>query len=105
MGYNYGAFIIWHSGNSSTTTASAVDDKKMVTMAITVVADSVVVSKLENTLAVAPFPFQIYVSPPLPPPPPHLIPPLDPLLPQLYPPIKILEQAHNLNKPTRALNC
>ena len=57
MGYNYGAFIKWHSFNGYTTTAAAVDDKKTVTMAITVVVDPVIVSQLENTLAVSPFPF------------------------------------------------
>ena len=94
MEYNYGAFIIWQSVNGSMNTAAAVDDKKMVTMASTVVADTVVVSQLENTLAVAPFPFQIYVPPPLPPPllpppppTPHFIPPLTPLLPSPSPPM------------------
>ena len=65
MGYNYGDFIIWHYFNGATTTAAAVDNKKMLTMASTVVADPVVFAKLENTLAVAPFPFKIYVPPPL----------------------------------------
>ena len=84
MGCKYGAFIISHSVNGATTTAEAFDDKKMVTMASTVIADPVVVAQLGNILAVAPFPFQIFVPPllPSPPPPPlHLILPLTQLLP------------------------